>query len=193
MGHLVLERLDRYDLPAAQALLEACREHFVLTTGRPVSPTAARALHAQLPDGVTSANKYLLGLCEPDTRELIGLIDAVAHYPDAETLTVGLLLISPLHAGDDVVRTACRLVERWAAERGMRRVRIAVHASSVSVLHFWQTAGFVAEAEPIRDGRRLMVVFEKRLQSTGPCTRVAPTAASDEFAPPPGWVFYQWR
>ncbi len=161
MGHIVLERLDRYDLPAVQALLEACHEGADPGVGCPAAANAARSLYAHLPHGVSRVDRHLLGLTDPATRELLGLIDAVAHYPDAATLTVRLFLVSPLHAEGAAPQEAQRLLEGWTAARGMRRARIEVSASSWSALHFWQTAGFVAESEPVREGRRLVVVFEK--------------------------------
>jgi len=161
MGHIVLERLNRHDLPAVQALLEACHEQFAL--GRRASPTAAVSLHQRLPHGVSPADRHLLGITDPATRELLGLIDAVAHYPDAGTLTVGLFLVSPLYAEGAAAQEAQGLLEAWAAARGMLRARIEVSADSWTALHFWQAAGFVAEAEPVRTGRKLVVVFEKWL------------------------------
>jgi hypothetical protein len=163
MGHLVLERLDPHDLPSVQALLEACEGHFVATTGRPAPAGAARSLLTRLPGGATCADKHILGICDPDTRELMGLIDAVNGHPEPGTLAIGLFLVSPWYVEGSVPQVACRLLEAWARERRVSRLRIAVHASSVSVLHFWQTEGFVAESEPVRDGRRLVVVFEKQL------------------------------
>jgi hypothetical protein len=163
MGPIVLEGLDCHDLPAVQALLEACREQIALALGRPASPDAARALYVHLPPGADRSAKHLLGISDPATCELLGLIDAVAHYPDASTLTVRLFLISPLYGDGPVPSEAQRLLEAWAAGRGMQRARIEVSATSWATLHFWQTAGFVAESAPVRDGRRLVVVFEKWL------------------------------
>jgi hypothetical protein len=163
MGHVILERLDAHDLPSVQALLEACEAHFVATTGRRAPAGAARSLFTRLPDGATYVGKHVLGICDSDTRELMGLIDAVSGHPEPGTLAIGLFLVSPWYVEGSVPQVACRLLEAWARERRMSRLRIAIHASSVSVLHFWQTEGFVADAEPIRDGRRLVVVFEKRL------------------------------
>jgi hypothetical protein len=163
MGHVILERLDPHDLPSVQALLEACEAHFIATAGRPAPPGAAHSLLTRLPDGATYVGKHVLGICDPDTRELMGLIDAVSGHPEPGTVAIGLFLVSPWYAEGPVPQVACRLLEAWARERRMSRLRIAVHASSVSVLHFWQTEGFVAEAAPVRDGRMLVVVFEKQL------------------------------
>jgi hypothetical protein len=163
MGHIVLERLERHDLPAVQALLDACREHCAVVLGQPACPASAYPLYASLPPQLPRADKHLLGISDPETRELMGLIDALAHYPDAATLTVRLFLVPPWYGETAVPQEARRVLETWAAERGMRRARIEVRVSSWSARDFWRMAGFVAEAEPVRHGRHLVVVFEKWL------------------------------
>ncbi|MBM3500080.1 MAG: hypothetical protein FJX74_15600 [Armatimonadetes bacterium] len=163
MAEIVLERLEWPDLPAVEALLEACGEQHRLALGRPPGPGAAEAHCAGLPRGVPRTRKHLLGITDAGTRELMGLIDAVVHFPDAATLTVGLFLISPLHSEGSTPQIARGLLEVWATERWMRHVRVEVSANSWSALQFWQSAGFVAEAAPIRAGRGLVVVFEKQL------------------------------
>jgi hypothetical protein len=153
MGRIVLETLEPRDRWAVQALLRAC--------GEPAS--AARGLLTSDPTRASSIRGELLGMTDPTTRELVGLIDLRAHCPDPETLTVQLFLVSPFHVEGPVAEQAWQRLEARAAALGMRRARVEVTADSWSTLRFWQAAGFVAEPEPIRDRGRLVVVFEKPL------------------------------
>jgi len=166
MGHLALERLDQHDLPAVQALFRACKECFVATTGRPAPLDAAHSLYMDLPASVMRADKHLLGVCDTQTRELMGLIDAICGHPEPGTLTVGLFLLSPCCAEGTLMQKACRLLEAWAEQRGLLRLRIAVHAVSVPRLDLWRQAGFVPDGEPVRRGRQLVVVVAKSLSAT---------------------------
>ena len=168
MGHIVLERLDRLDLPAVQALLLACGEPLVTASGCRTAAEVAQALFGCRPDGVSPVDKHVLGVCDPATRELMGVVEAIAGYPDPSTLTLGLFVLSPFHADGPLRDDVQQQVEVWAARRGHRRLRIAIHAISLALLDSWRKAGFTPEGDPIRDGRRLVVVFEKRLSSGGP-------------------------
>lgn len=163
MGHIELEELHWEDVEAAQAVLEACEDLLVVRTGRPVSADAAHALFASAPAGVNRADKHLLGISAPASRELLGIIDAIAGYPQHGVVSVGLFLVVPgprqRTAGDEA--RAC--LEVWATRRGATTVRVTVHDVSFASLRTWQQASYEALDGPLREGRRLAVVFEKQL------------------------------
>lgn len=163
MDHLGLEELAETDLPAIQAVCEACEEHFVATTGGPAPPGAARSLLAQLPEGCSPQDKHVLGVCHTRTRELAGLIDAIVGYPDLRTLTLGLFLVMPQHVNSGVAAEACRLLDQWARRRGAARIRIAGHGALAAAADVLSRAGFRAAEERRGDGRYRDVVLEKRL------------------------------
>ena len=163
MSHTGLEELVERDLPAVQAVCEACEEYFVATTGGPAPPGAARSLLTRLPEGCSPRDKHVLGVCDTQTRELAGLIDAIVGYPDLRTLTLGLFLVMPQHVSSGVAAEACKLLEEWGRRRGASRIRIAGHGALQGASDFLSQAGFRATDDHVRDGRHRLVVLEKRL------------------------------
>jgi len=163
MSHIGLEELAERDLPAVQAVCEACEEYFVATTGGPAPPGAARSLFTQLPEGCSPRDKHLLGVCDTQTRELTGLIDAIVGHPDLRTLTLGLFLVMPQHVSSGIAAKACRLLEQWARRRGASRIRIAGHEALAGAADFLSQAGFRATDDRVGDGGHRAVVLEKRL------------------------------
>jgi len=163
MGHIELEELHWEDVEAVQAVLDACEDFLVVTTGRPAPADAAHALFTSAPASVNRADKHLLGVSAPASRELLGIIDAMAGYPQHGVVSVGLFLVVPgprQRAAEDEAR-AC--LEVWAARRGATTIRVTVHDVSFASLRTWQQASYEALDGPLREGRRLAVVFEKQL------------------------------
>jgi RimJ/RimL family protein N-acetyltransferase len=163
MSNVVLEELFERDLPAIQAVFDACEDYFVITTGGPAPTTAADLLLRQLPAGCHYEDKHVLGICDARSCELVGLIDAIAGYPDLRTLTVGLFLLVPEHLSSGVAQEAHALLERWARRRGASRIRIANWQGLQATAGFLEQIGFRARREQIRGGVREVLVFEKRL------------------------------
>lgn len=170
MRRIALEELFEHDLPAIQAVFEACEDYFVLATGAPAPPGAAHALRTQLPEGCCYRDKRILGICNAETRELIGLIDAFLSYPDLQTVTLGLFLVVPHHTHREAVGEAREALEHWARARGAARIRIAASERLEVTASLLEGAGFAPTEKVVRDGTRTLRVFERRL--FGGCGRV---------------------
>jgi len=163
MGRIVFEELGYSDLAAVHALLSACRQQAPVLHSCATLLAASEALGTWLPRKLSFAQQYLLGVCDEDSRELLGVIHAIEHYPDFGTLTISLLLVTPLVSKNRLLSRICEATEAWASEQGVRKIRIPVHAGSIPMLHFWREAGFVAEPEPDSFVCGRGIVFGKRL------------------------------
>ncbi|HJN14677.1 MAG TPA: hypothetical protein QGH10_04265 [Armatimonadota bacterium] len=167
MGFIALERFDHADIPAVQAVLDACAEHLATATaaaaGRPSGPTAAARLFRNTPRSAKPSSKRILGICRPQTCELLGIIDAIVGYPALDAITVGLFALVPSAARPEVEGPVLRLLEEWAAANGARTIRVVVHDASVGRLRLWLDAAYEAAEAPMRAGGQLVVVVEKDL------------------------------
>jgi len=164
MGFIALERFDHADIPAVQAVLDACAEYLTTATGLPSAPTAAARLFRNTPRSAKPSSKRILGICRPQTCELLGIIDAIVGYPTLDTVTVGLLALVPSAARPEVEGPVLRLLEEWAASNGARTIRVVVHDASIGRLRLWMDASYEAAEEPMRAGGQLVVVVEKELR-----------------------------
>ncbi len=169
MRRIALEELYEHDLQAVQAVFEACEDYFVFATGAPAPSGAAHTLYIQLPEGCCYRDKHILGICDAETRELMGVIDAIVGYPDLHTLTLGLFLVVPRHIDSEVVGEAREALERWARARGAARIRIAAYEGLGVTASLLEGAGFTATDHWVQDGTRAVRVFERRL--FGSCGR----------------------
>ena len=167
MSRVVLEELGRQDLMAVEAVFAACEDYFVLATGRPPPPRAADSLFIQLPEGCCYEDKHILGICDPDTRELLGLIDAIVGHPDLRTLTLGLFLITPEGLRPETAQEAFRLLEQWARARGLFKIRVTGNDLLQGTARFFERAGFRATQEPAGWASGKVVTLEKHLLGTG--------------------------
>jgi GNAT superfamily N-acetyltransferase len=139
------------DTAELQALFDRCSEYFEGVQGAPPDPAEAQSAFTALPEGATYEEKDFLGLFADDDR-LVGVLDAVRGWPDAQTVMLGMLLIdSPSRGtgiGSEVLESLVRL---WRA-RGFSAVRIGVAAGCERALGFWRSRGF-AEVDRVERAR----------------------------------------
>jgi hypothetical protein len=86
--------LNLEDAAVLQILYDRCADLSLLSVGKPFSPTEARDEFDVVPDGKTSAGKYIFWLLDP-RNNLIGAIESIRHYPDDLTWWIGLMMLSP--------------------------------------------------------------------------------------------------
>jgi ribosomal protein S18 acetylase RimI-like enzyme len=81
--------------------------------------------------------------------ELVGVLDLLLRYPDAETVYLGLLLIERGRQGQGIGRAAMQALEGEVAARWprARRLRLSVVRSNDNVLGFWRRMGFTETGE----------------------------------------------
>ncbi|MET7472801.1 GNAT family N-acetyltransferase [Streptomyces sp. NPDC005648] len=126
-------------------LFAACGDYFTAATGSAALPADVQSLYYALPEGAEFDQKRLLVVCRGGG--VVGLVDLVDRYPDAESCSVGLFVVAPEARGEGVgSAVAGRLIEEGAG-RGTRKVAAACPGGWEPGLGFLRGLGF-AVGEP---------------------------------------------
>ena len=137
--------LAQKDLPGLRELCHRCRDFVALVNGAPPSADDLDAWAAEIlvdrPPGHPDAEKWLLGMDGPDG--LVGVWDLMLGYPKPDTLFIGLFVLDPAERGAGQGRRALDRIERWAVDRGVRSIQLAVQMNNPRARVFWERAGFV--------------------------------------------------
>jgi GNAT superfamily N-acetyltransferase len=144
------------DAPILQNLYEQCTEFSLLTEGTLFSPTEASDEFDVVPDGKTTADKYMFGLFLDNSYEeihqcnLIGMIEAIRHYPDSQTWWIGLMMLTPQQRGRGIGANFYQAFEDWILKQGIKRVSLCAIEANELGLKFWKRLGFeiVNKKEP---------------------------------------------
>ena len=129
---------DKIDL---QTVLEAAPRYAFNVSGGVQPPAAAENVFSSLPDGFSSANKFVYGI-ELDSM-LIGCMDLLRGYPKPDTVMLGLLLLQESHQGKGFGRESFFMMENLLQEwPEIKKIRICVVESNGEVLGFWKKLGF---------------------------------------------------
>ncbi|WP_126630791.1 hypothetical protein [Dictyobacter alpinus] len=75
-------------------LCERCADYIELVTGDKPGPETVQSIFTELPAGKTYNDKLLLGIFTPGEK-LIGILDAIRHYPTEHEWYLNLLLLDP--------------------------------------------------------------------------------------------------
>ncbi|MEM8641470.1 MAG: GNAT family N-acetyltransferase [Cyanobacteria bacterium P01_G01_bin.54] len=129
------------DAPIIQALYVDCTAFFELTHGLPPEPELAQKEFAVVPEGKTTGDRFSLGLFN-DQSHLVGLIEAMRHYPKLQTWWIGLFLIHPDHRKRRLGRSFYQAFEQWIFDQGAQQVALVVIAANTVGFQFWQKLGF---------------------------------------------------
>jgi ribosomal protein S18 acetylase RimI-like enzyme len=143
---------DPEELRALQRVMESDEDFALRVTGHPPGPAGAQSTLLFVPAGKSPDDKVVFGVWADG--ELVGVLDLLLHYPDEETVYLGLLLIDRRWQGRGIGAAACQALERevlpcwpWA-----RRLRLSVVGTNDQVLGFWRRMGF-AETGEVRPWR----------------------------------------
>jgi len=157
-------RLGPPDLPALQQLFERAADYFETATGAPPAPDEAQRAFVGGPPSKAVSEKQSIGVCD-DAETLVGILDAIPDFPEAQVCTIGLLLIDPALRGRGIGTTVLDAFERHMAAGGMTRLRTAVVAHHAPGLRFLERAGYREvsrlEGYEAADSRPTVVFFEK--------------------------------
>ncbi|MBD2124246.1 GNAT family N-acetyltransferase [Trichocoleus sp. FACHB-262] len=136
-----VKRLTLDNAEILQKLYEQCLEFALLTDGIAPSPSAARDEFTALPEGKTIEDKYILGLFN-SSNILVGMIEAIRHYPDDQTWWIGLMMLAPGQRGKGLGTEFYRAFERWVLAQGAFQVSLSVIEANEAGLQFWKHLGF---------------------------------------------------
>lgn len=158
-----VRRLEPNDEDVLQQLYEQCADYAYLVDGHLPPPTAAREEFLAVPEGKTLQDKFMFGLF--DTRNvLVGLIEAIQHYPDDRSWWVGLMMIAPQQRGRGLGSDFYKAFERWVLAQGAQQVMLSVVEENEQGYHFWQKIGFdvIRKAPPKQFGNKTHVRYVMR-------------------------------
>jgi RimJ/RimL family protein N-acetyltransferase len=152
------------DLPALQRLFERAAEYFEIATGAPPGPDEAQRAFVGGPPSKAVSEKQSIGVFD-GTDTLVGILDAIPDFPEAQVCTIGLLLIDPAVRGRGIGTTVLTAFERHMAAGGMTRLRAAVVAHHAPGLRFLERAGYREvsrlDGYEAADSRPTVVFLEK--------------------------------
>jgi len=157
------------EMEALQQVIEAAPTYVERVTGLPPGPSDAQSTYMVLPEGKGYEDKFVFGIYLEG--EMVGCVDLIRAYPDAETATLGLLLVAERYQRQGLGRAAFaeleRLVRAWPS---VKRVRLGVVMTNAAVLPFWERLGFrrMGEVKPYRYANVAseVVILEKPLRPT---------------------------
>jgi GNAT superfamily N-acetyltransferase len=139
--------------PALQRLLERCADFELLVRGSPPTEEAAQELLEACPAGHPIEKKLVFGL--EREGELIGALDLLRDYPEANEWYLGLLLFEPQSRSGGLGERVVGALRGWIASQGGRTIRLAVHDLNEDGARFWIRMGFqpCGTAVQERDGQ----------------------------------------
>ncbi|MEX0690536.1 MAG: GNAT family N-acetyltransferase [Gemmatimonadales bacterium] len=164
LGRYTTRLLTPPDLHALQALFERGSDYFERVTGRPPAADEAPRAFVAGPPTKEVNDKRTVGLFTLE-HALVGVLDAIADWPDDGTWTVGMLLLDPAHRGFGVGSAWFAEWCTWAASEGARGVRTAVTSDDARAERHLIRLGFTEEnrvADYDAGGRRPTIVFYRR-------------------------------
>jgi ribosomal protein S18 acetylase RimI-like enzyme len=138
---------DPEELRALQRVMESDEDFALRVTGHPPGPADAQSTLLFVPEGSAPDDKAPFGVWAGE--ELVGVLDLLLRYPDAETIYIGLLQIDRARQGQGIGTAACRALERDLLPRWpwARRLRLSVVRTNDQVLGFWRRMGFTETGE----------------------------------------------
>ncbi|HVN54510.1 MAG TPA: GNAT family N-acetyltransferase [Anaerolineaceae bacterium] len=144
----------RYLHPGDEALIfdldQRCEDFSLLVSGLPPTEEEAAAVLVDLPPGKSPADKFVIGAFA-GPEKMIGLVDMIRGYPEAEDWFIGLMQLDPAYRGQGTGGQLYRAVAGWCRQRGARAILLGVVEQNTRGLAFWEKMGFhVIEKRPPR-------------------------------------------
>lgn len=163
-----IRRLSPEDSWILQTLYDDCKDYMLLTKGDPASATAAIDEFDEVPEGKTKDDKYLFGLYS-NCEKLVGVIEAIRHYPDNDTWWIGLLMMKPEYRRLGLGTSFYYAFEKWISTRKALHISLLVIEANKPARKFWQDLGFqiIRKTGPKTFGKRThnVLVLKKSIDS----------------------------
>lgn len=134
-------RLEPNDEEVLQQLYEQCTDFAYLTDGHPPSPSAAREEFLAVPEGKSLQDKFMFGFFDVH-NVLVGLIEAIRHYPDDRSWWVGLMMLTPQQRGKGLGSKFYKAFEGWVSAHKAQQVILSVIEENEQGFIFWKNIGF---------------------------------------------------
>lgn len=113
-----------------------------------------------LPPGKEMEEKYYLGYFEKD--EMVGVLDFIDGYPEADTGYIGLFMLSKYEQGRKIGTTLIEALACYCRELGYKRLLLGYDKANPQAAGFWESLGFESVRE-IPQKEDIIVVAERSL------------------------------
>lgn len=135
------DRQQPDDIDRLQAVLEAAPGYSLAVEGKLPTPDAAIELLDALPPGKGHSDKSVYEIALE--AELVGCLEMVRGYPEADIAFIGLLLFQERSQRRGYGPQVLRLAEAIGISWQCRALRIAVIDTNPRALAFWEREGFI--------------------------------------------------
>ncbi len=129
------------EIAEVQRVLEEAPTYCINVSGKPASPGNGRELFAAIAPGKEFQDNFVFGIYL--NNHMIGCIDLCRGFPNASTVTLGLLLLSENYQrkglGTKVYNKLEEIVKNW---KNIKKIIIGVLVSNEEVLPFWKKLGY---------------------------------------------------
>ncbi len=113
-----------------------------------------------LPPGKGMEEKYYLGYFEKD--EMVGVLDFIDGYPEADTAYIGLFMLAKYEQGKKIGTSLIEALACYCRELGYNRLLLGYEKANPQAAGFWESLDFESIREiPQEDG--IIVVAERSL------------------------------
>lgn len=139
-GHFALQLSLDGHRPELSALGRRCGDYLQMALQRPLAEAELPGAFLGLlrPRLVPEDRTYVFGIWRRAPGErLVGVL-YLLHPPRGDTWFITLLLIEPSARGQGLGAAVHGQLEKWAAARGARRLRVAVAERNPRAWHFWR-------------------------------------------------------
>ncbi len=156
-------RLYPEDASLLQRLFDQCADYFLMIDGEEVSSTAAQGFFDFSAPGKSAADKSIFGLINSQ-REIAGVLEATADYPENNIWWIGLLLIAPEIRGLGIGRKFLESFSKYVRSNNGIVIMGGVVENNDLARKFWLREGFqlVRKTEPSQFGRKMQAVLVMR-------------------------------
>lgn len=145
---IVLREMRPDDVAALRELIESDPGYTERVTGHPPGPADAQSLLMMRPPDLPEEDKVVLGAW--DAGSLVGVVDLLRGWPDADTAHVGLLQVHADRRGRGLGRVihdrALAEVRRWPGIETLRAAIVETNAEHADP--FWRALGYRPSGEP---------------------------------------------
>jgi GNAT superfamily N-acetyltransferase len=140
------------EIAGVQRVLEEAPNYFKNCSGALPSSEEGKELFDAIAPGKEFQDKFVFGIYL--NNYMIGCIDLCRGFPNASTVTLGLLLLSENHQrkglGTKVYNKLEEIIKSW---KNINKIRIGVLVSNIQVLPFWKKLGYTeVSRKPYKHG-----------------------------------------
>ena len=132
--------LTQADVKDVARLYSRCADYFMLQDGTQPTLADAYALFTDVPPEKNVQDQIVLGWNGQDG--LYALAAILRNYPYGESWYLGFMIVDAGRRGQGVGRSIYAEVEKWAAVRGAKEIRLAVLEANEAAVRFWYSVGF---------------------------------------------------